>query len=676
MRSPILDYIDFEKVNSLLEGFNKTTGFVTAILDLEGNVLSRSGWRQICTDFHRTNHETSAKCAISDTTLANQMDVDGEYHFYECLNGLVDVAVPIVINGEHVANLFSGQFFFKKPDRDFFRKQAEKYSFDEQLYLKALAKVPVVTKEEVRVAMDFLLNMTQLISEMTYQKYEQSKLNETLRESEERFRGTLDNMLEGCQILGFDYRYIYLNHAATIHNRRSNSELIGQRYQDMWPGIEETPVFKKIQQTLETRVAQHFENEFAYADGTRGWFDLSLEPVREGVFILSIDITERKIQQEKLFESEFRFNNLYENGPFGMVMADRTARFKRANPTFCNLVGYSEEELQNLTFADISHPDDLAKDMMHVKNLNSKELPVYKTEKRYISKTSREIWCSLTATAAFDSNGEFLYNLGVIEDISGRKKAEEDIRRLNDNLEQRVHERTIQLSEANKELEAFSYSVSHDLRSPLRHINGFAEILRKQYADQLPEDAGRLIDTITTAAKRMGTLIDDLLSFSRTGRAEMKLSTFSMKTTVEYALNQLKPSLGGRRIEWHVDNLPTIRGDHNLLGMVWTNLLDNAIKYTINRDKAIIRVGYRMEEEEIVFFVRDNGAGFDMKYADRLFGVFQRLHSSSQFDGTGIGLANVRRIVSRHGGRTWAEAEPEKGAAFYFSLPKESEEKL
>jgi PAS domain S-box-containing protein len=554
-KKKILDLIDFEEVNKLLEGFNQTTGFVTAILDLEGNVLSKSGWRQICTAFHRINHETSSLCTISDTVLANKMAEGEKYHFYECLNGLVDVAVPIVINGEHIANLFSGQFFFDEPNLTFFKKQAEKYGFNEQKYLTELQNVPVVSKEKVKVAVDFLLDMTQLISEITYQKLEQVQLNEALIKSEERSRNALDHLLEGCQIIDFDWRYIYMNHTAEIHNKLPKEKLLGQRYMDMWPGIESTEVFKMIKRTLEERVSDHFENEFTFPDGSFGWFDLSIQPVPEGVFILSIDITERKItenllreseekyrliadnsddwiywvapdghlnyvspacervtgyspeefashpdltheivflpdqykisehtnvskvdntphnlefrivtkageirwvnhscspifdsegkylgrrgtnrniterklQEEQLFESEFRFSKLYENGSFGMVITDNQFRFQKANKAFCNIIGYSEAELQQITFKQISIPEDLNDNLSNISKLINQEIPVYKTEKRYIRKDREVIWGSLTVIANYDSNGEFLYNLGIVEDITNRKKVEEDL---------------------------------------------------------------------------------------------------------------------------------------------------------------------------------------------------------------------------------------------------------
>ncbi len=799
MEINILNLIDFEGVNKLLEGFNQSTGFVTAILDLEGNVLSKSGWRHICTEFHRINPETAKNCRISDTVLANKLFGDEKYHFYECYNGLVDVAVPIIINGEHIANLFSGQFFFEEPDRSFFKKQAEQYGFDEKEYLKALVDVPIVSKEKVKITMDFLLNMTQLISEMTYQKMELLQLNDALRKSEERSRSTLDQMLEGCQILGFDWRYIYLNHTAELHNHRSNKELLGKRYMDMWPGIEHTNVFKIIKQVLEKRIHKHFENEFAFPDGTLGWFDLSIQPVPEGVFILSMDITERKLQEAKLLDSEFRFSKLFENGPFGMVIADKESRFKKANPAFSAIIGYSEEEILQLTFKDISYPNDLKKDITCIQKLNNKEIAVYKTEKRYIRKDGQIIWASLTVSAIFDSEGQFLYNLGIIEDITRRKhveeelreseqkyrllfednphpmwvydletlnflevnqaaikkygfsrdeflnmnlkdirpasemgklmenvrqdsdelsfsgewkhknrtgdiflveiishsiiynnkkarlvlanditkrlQAEEEIRQLNETLEQRVSERTTQLEMANKELEAFSYSVSHDLRAPLRHINGYVDLLNDRFQDNLPEKAGHYLGIITDAAKQMGLLIDDLLQFSRTGRQELRKAKTDMNVLVNEVLeDKIKPYIKNRKIIWSVQELPEVFGDYSLLKQVWVNLIDNAVKYTKYKESAEISIGYREEKDNFILFIRDNGVGFDMKYANKLFGVFQRLHSQSDFEGTGIGLANVQRIVQKHNGTIWAEAEPNKGATFFFNIPKHREE--
>jgi light-regulated signal transduction histidine kinase (bacteriophytochrome) len=238
-----------------------------------------------------------------------------------------------------------------------------------------------------------------------------------------------------------------------------------------------------------------------------------------------------------------------------------------------------------------------------------------------------------------------------------------------------VIKRTAQLEEANKDLEAFSYSVSHDLRAPLRHTSGYVELLTRKCKSDLSENGLHYLNSITDSVRQMGELIDDLLQFSRTGRVEINQSDWDMNRIVPEVLEFLRQDSPNRTIEWIIGKLPSVLCDYSMLKLVWMNLLSNAVKFTKTREKARIEIGFHEENNEFVFFVRDNGVGFDMQYAQKLFGVFQRLHSTEEFEGTGIGLANVRRIIKRHGGRTWAEAEPEKGATFYFTLLKHKEEK-
>ena len=231
------------------------------------------------------------------------------------------------------------------------------------------------------------------------------------------------------------------------------------------------------------------------------------------------------------------------------------------------------------------------------------------------------------------------------------------------------------LEAANKELEAFSYSVSHDLRAPLRHIDGYAALLRKSVEESLNEKGARYLQTISDAAKQMGQLIDDLLVFSRMGRQEMLRTSVNLEQLVKSILADLRLDLQGREISWTIAPLPEVKGDPAMLRQVFVNLITNAIKFTGTRSLASIEIGVdRPSSAEIVMFVRDNGVGFDMDYASKLFGVFQRLHRADEFEGTGIGLANVRRIVHRHGGRTWAEGLPDKGATFFIALPTRSSE--
>lgn len=253
--------------------------------------------------------------------------------------------------------------------------------------------------------------------------------------------------------------------------------------------------------------------------------------------------------------------------------------------------------------------------------------------------------------------------------IRGQQRTWAQLRSLNAGLERRVAERTLQLEAANKELEAFAYSVSHDLRSPLRHIDGFVGMLTRHAGGSLDPEGKRYLSVISDSARRMAALIDDLLSFSRFGRVELKRGQVDLSQLVESVRADLSGEAEGRQIHWEVERLPVIEGDPAMLKQALANLLGNAIKYTRPVEQARIEVGSRREGAELVVFVKDNGVGFEMQYAGKLFQVFQRLHPAQQFEGTGIGLANVGRIIRRHGGRVWAEGAPGQGATFSFALP-------
>jgi PAS domain S-box-containing protein len=340
--------------------------------------------------------------------------------------------------------------------------------------------------------------------------------------------------------------------------------------------------------------------------------------------------------------------------------------FKRVNPAWEKTFGYTSEELLAKPFEEFLHPDDLEKTRREFARQQHGH-GVINFENRYRCKDGSYRWLLWSAHALVDE--QIIY--ASARDLTERKQIEEHVLKLNGELKQRAD----LLEVANKELESFSYSVSHDLRAPLRHIHGLVELLQKSLVLNGDESSRRYLNIISKAAQEMGRLIDDLLAFSRTGRAEMHPVKIDMREMIDQIIQDRVLECNGRRVTWEIKPLSTVAGDPSLLRLVWTNLLDNALKYTRPRPEAKIEIGQiagdgnGSAERETVFYVRDNGVGFDMQYASKLFGVFQRLHRAEDFEGTGIGLANVQRIVHRHGGRVWAEGQVDSGATFYFSLP-------
>lgn len=441
------------------------------------------------------------------------------------------------------------------------------------------------------------------------------------------------------------------------------------------------PIIEKaFNDAMNKAIPYDLELQIISATGKEKWIRTIGHPVTINKKVVKVqgsfqDITELKKAELAIRESEEKFRSLMESIPLPVVYSNSKGEVIFSNNRFEEVFGYTPSDLPGINeWWLLAYPDaDYRLEVMQNWTMAVENAAKTGTD---IESDEYRITCKDGTVRTIIISGLLINDnlLATFIDITDRKKAEEEVIKLNENLEQRVEDRTRQLKEANQELEAFSYSVSHDLRAPLRHINGFIDLLANNYTDQLPEKGKHYFDVIVNSTQQMGALIDDLLQFSRTGRQEMQKINLNMNEVLQEVFNISKNDTVNRNIEWKIATLPVVFGDSALLRLVWYNLLNNAVKFTNAKNPAIIEIGYREEAQEFVFFIRDNGAGFDMKYAHKLFGVFQRLHSKREFDGTGIGLANVRRIILRHGGRTWADAQPDKGAVFYFTIPKTMEE--
>jgi len=494
-----------------------------------------------------------------------------------------------------------------------------------------------------------------------------------LRKSEERFRMLVEGVQDyAIYMLDPEGRVTTWNRGAERFNGYTAEEIIGQYFAYLFDH-EEVEAGRPDQMLAKAAAEGRYQEECwrGRKDGSRYWGFTLITALHDetgklyGFSVVARDITERKLGEEKLQ----RLAAIVQSSDDAIVGKNLEGVITNWNPGAARLFGYSAEEAIGRSVSIIIPPDRASEEREILDRIkDGRSVEHFETVRH--RKDGKQIDVSVTVSPIRDSSGRIIGASKIARDITERKHAEEEIRKLNEELEQRVTERTAQLEAANKELEAFSYSVSHDLRAPLRHIHGFVEIIQSESGDKLDAKSMEHLDTLAQSARQMGLLIDALLEFSRMGRAEMQQIRVDPGELLKVVLHQMRHETKARKIEWVIGQLPQVRGDPMLLRQIWENLVSNALKYTRLRDLARIEIGCRETGEEFEFFVRDNGAGFDMKYVEKLFGVFQRLHRASEFEGTGIGLANVRRIIQRHGGRTWAEGAVNRGATFFFTLPK------
>jgi PAS domain S-box-containing protein len=485
------------------------------------------------------------------------------------------------------------------------------------------------------------------------------------------------------------------------------AEVIGEPMVILMPAErvnEESDILTRIRRG---ESVEHFETVRVRKDGRRIDVSVTISPIRDssGVIVgaskIARDITERKLKEEQRKQSELQLagqsqelarradelahsrraletqtvmlQSVLDSMGEGLIAADLEGHFLIWNNAAKKLMGRDAADLPTERWTPhykVYLPDGITPcppdRLPLVRALHGESVQMEMMVEH--PERANRVCLEVTARPLRDSQGNLGGGVAVLRDITERKAAEQKVQELNQNLEARVIERTAELKAANKELEAFTYSVSHDLRAPLRHISGFTKILVEKFHSSLPAEAQQHLQLIAQGANRMGQLVDELLKLARLGRQALSVEVTELSFLVKDVVTLLAPETVGRQVEWKIDELPSAECDPVLIRQVFQNLISNALKYSRPRSPAVIEIGRTEKEGETVIFVKDNGVGFDMRYMGKLFGVFQRLHLAEEFEGTGIGLATVERIIKKHGGRVWVEAELDRGATFYFTL--------
>jgi PAS domain S-box-containing protein len=485
-----------------------------------------------------------------------------------------------------------------------------------------------------------------------------------LQASEQKYRELIDASPDAIFVWDKDGSCVLANASAATLVGAPQEELVGMRLDQRHSAAERELTRQRLAQAKQGVV--RFESEFVRKNNDVVPVEISLATAPGDQYQGIVrDVSARKEAEEELRKQAELLSLAHD----AIIVRDALGRVIFWNRGAERTYGWTAAE----AFGRITHHLLQTKFAVSLETVDAtlKERGEWEGELTHSTRDGRTIVVASRQSLRRDQHGAPAAILEINRDITDRKHAEQEIRKLNEELEQRVIERTGELQVVNKELEAFAYSVSHDLRAPVRHIAGFTELLQKHADPVLDEKSRHHIGMILDSANRMGTLVDDLLAFSRIGRAETQKTTVKLDQLIKNVIAEMAPDTQQRKIAWCVGDLPICYGDPAMLRLVFGNLVSNAVKFTRTREQAEIEIGsLNHKPDELVVFIKDNGVGFDMKYKDKLFGVFQRLHSQESFEGTGIGLATVQRIVHRHGGRVWAEGSVSNGATFYVAFPK------
>jgi PAS domain S-box-containing protein len=492
----------------------------------------------------------------------------------------------------------------------------------------------------------------------------QKRIADFLRESEERFRNSFDYAAIGMAIVKPDGYFLQVNNSFSKLIGYTEEELRRITFQEITHPDDLDSDLSKSKELFSGKI-KNYQIEKRYFTKNKAiiWVLLSVSMVHDGegkplYTIKQIqDITDRQTMSEDLLKSEEKFRNSFAYAPIGMGIVSPDGRWLQVNNALCNILGYSPEELNKMTFQELTHPDDLQADLNNHKKLINRELDYFQMEKKYFHKNGSIIWILLSVTLVRDSLGKPIYFIKQVQDISGRKK-----------MEFELEQKNVKLEESNKELEQFAYIASHDLQEPLRMVASYVQLLARNYKGRLDEDANEIINFAVEGVKRLKFLLEGLLDYSRINSDNEKQDNIDLSKAMPLVLSNLELKIKETGAKITLKKMPVIKGNTGQIIRLFQNLINNSLKY--RSEKApIIEIKAELQKKQWLFSVKDNGIGIEKAFLNRIFIIFQRLHTRDKYEGEGLGLSVCKRIVEKHGGNIWVESEPGKGSTFYFTLP-------
>lgn len=681
------DLIDINSLREMALAHYSFSGVPIGIIDAKsGEIYVKSDWQRICTQFHRKHPVTEARCIESNTVISNRL-AKGEVHEYKCKNGLWDIGVPILCEERHIATIFLGQFFYEDetPDKEFFEKQALQFGFEVDDYLKAVDEIPRLSHSKVDSILEYNKKLAVFLSGVVTNNKQLKEEHRQRIDNEEKLRKIHDNLEQQVTIRTDELKraveeqkkifnaaaiplcYVNQNGAILDFNTRFTEEF-GYTKEDIpnldhwWPRAYPDPQYRKwVVETWEAAVLKAKEQQtdiepvqyqVSCKNGDVKSVIISGSTFDEHFLATFVDVTRLKIAEER-FE---RFFNLLADV---FCIADFDGHFRLINPATEKILGYTTQELMQKPFLDFVHPDDKEKTIEEFRKQLKENKVTTNFINRYVCKDGSVKWLEWTTHPIIDQGIIFAVGRDRTEHLKGEKELKKTL---------------AELERSNTELEQFAYAASHDLQEPLRAVVGFLQLLESRYNDQLDDKGKHYIKRSVRAALRMQMLIEDLLILSKVNSKKLRFKPTDIGLVVNVALEQLQAIIQEKNVTIICADLPVATVDAYQFQSLFQNLIMNGIKYN-TATKPQIDIGFKEQQNDYCFYVKDNGIGIAPEFYERIFLIFQRLHSSQEYSGTGIGLALCKKIIEKHGGTIRVESELGEGATFYFTLPKSREEK-